>query len=240
MRRTPRFTLTLVLLATLALPAAAAASPPTGGAEAPDGGDNRSKVAVASEGGFTLAVREDALLGRRATFRGDVGEREAGRTVTVERYDDATATWAPAATATVAPDGTFVARWKTDRIGQLRMRATLGGGSARAAAASPELAVKVYRPGMSSWYGPGFYGRRTACGQKMTRTLQGVAHKKLPCGTRVALLYRGRTVTVPVVDRGPFHKGRRWDLTAATARTLGFTGTDRVGALRVAPGQPAR
>ena len=77
--------------------------------------------------------------------------------------------------------------------------------------------MTVYRPAVASWYGPGFYGRRTACRLKLTRSLLGVAHKKLPCGTEVALLYRGESITVPVVDRGPFIRGRSWDLTA-TAR----------------------
>ena len=93
--------------------------------------------------------------------------------------------------------------------------------------------MTVYRPAVASWYGPGFYGRTTACGQRMTRSLLGVAHKKLPCGTEVALTYRGRSITVPVVDRGPFRPGRRWDLTSATAEALGFTFTDRIGAVRV-------
>jgi rare lipoprotein A len=67
----------------------------------------------------------------------------------------------------------------------------------------------------------------------MSRTLLGVAHKTLPCGTQVAVLYKGRRITVPVVDRGPFSSRRRWDLTAATAKALDFTFTDRIGALRI-------
>jgi rare lipoprotein A len=67
----------------------------------------------------------------------------------------------------------------------------------------------------------------------MTRTLLGVAHKRLPCGTQVAVLYRGRRITVPVVDRGPFRHGTTWDLTAATAEALRFEHTDRVGAVRI-------
>lgn len=82
----------------------------------------------------------------------------------------------------------------------------------------------------ATWYGPGLYGNRTACGQRLTRTLQGVAHKRLRCGTRVALRYRGRTVVVPVVDRGPFARGVEYDLTYATAKRLGMTQTSRVRA----------
>jgi rare lipoprotein A len=66
-----------------------------------------------------------------------------------------------------------------------------------------------------SWYGPGFYGQHTACGQILTETLRGVANRTLPCGTLVTFRNpnNGKTITVPVVDRGPYVSGRQWDLT---------------------------
>ncbi|MGZ8515306.1 MAG: septal ring lytic transglycosylase RlpA family protein, partial [Candidatus Limnocylindrales bacterium] len=62
------------------------------------------------------------------------------------------------------------------------------------------------RDGNVSWYGPEFYGKRTACGYAMTQQLLGVAHRSLPCGTLITFRNpaNGRTVTVPVVDRGPY------------------------------------
>jgi hypothetical protein len=65
-----------------------------------------------------------------------------------------------------------------------------------------------------SWYGPGFYGSGTACGQEYTRTIMGVAHRTLPCGTLVTFRNpaNGRQVTVPVIDRGPYVRGRQWDM----------------------------
>lgn len=74
----------------------------------------------------------------------------------------------------------------------------------------------------ASWYGPGLYGNRTACGQTLTRGIKGVAHKYLPCGTKVRFLYRGRKTTVRVIDRGPFIAGRTFDLTYATRQALRF------------------
>lgn len=73
-----------------------------------------------------------------------------------------------------------------------------------------------------SWYGPGFYGNRTACGHAMTRGLIGVAHRSLPCGTRITFRNpdNGRIVTAPVVDRGPYVAGRSWDLTGGLCRKL--------------------
>lgn len=63
-----------------------------------------------------------------------------------------------------------------------------------------------------SWYGPGFYGKRTACGLAYTKTIRGVAHRTLPCGTLVTFRWAGKEATVPVIDRGPYVKGRSWDL----------------------------
>jgi rare lipoprotein A (peptidoglycan hydrolase) len=140
------------------------------------------------------------------------------------------------ATATVAANGAYLARWKTDRVGIQRLRAVVANaGQASAAGASPEIAVTVYRGALATWYGPGFYGRKTACGLTMSHALMGVAHKRLACGTPVAVSYKGRRVTVPVVDRGPFTRDVSYDLTYATAQALGFTVTDRVGALPVGP-----
>jgi rare lipoprotein A len=78
---------------------------------------------------------------------------------------------------------------------------------------------------MASWFGPGFYGHRTACGQTMTPVIVGVANRTLPCGTLVKIVYAGHTLTVPVLDRGPYAKGVDWDLTTAAAQALGLQET---------------
>src|SRR6185503_12034672 len=174
------------------------------------------------------------MLRKLARFRGTVSTAAAGRTVTIERFDAPTQAWTAVASTTVNADGSYLARWRTKAAGLFRVRAVLQSGSAASAAsASPELAISVHRPAIATWYGPGFYGRKTACGIKMSRTLLGVAHKKLPCGTQVAVLYKGRRITVPVVDRGPFRHGTSYDLTVATAQALRFEHTDRLGAIRM-------
>ena len=74
----------------------------------------------------------------------------------------------------------------------------------------------------TSFYGPGFYGNRTACGLAYTKTIIGVAHRSLPCGTRVQFRNpaNGRVVTAPVIDRGPYVAGRIWDLSGGLCRAL--------------------
>ena len=215
----------LLVACALAAPvAASAADPPpsTGGTQAP--------AATPA-----LIATPHVLAGKVANFRGTFSARDAGRVVTIERFDPETASWTPVAATTVAADGSYLARWRADVTGQHRTHARLDDQGAALLAATPEYeaSMTVYRPAKASWYGPGFYGRRTACGVRMTRKLLGVAHRKLPCGTEVALTYGGRSITVPVVDRGPYGRGLRWDLTAATAKALDFTFTDRIGAVRI-------
>ena len=89
----------------------------------------------------------------------------------------------------------------------------------------PDGSVPVARPIVSnawhldsniSWYGPGFYGNKGACGLVpggIQKDTVGVAHRTLPCGTKVTFRYNGRTVTTMVIDRGPYVAGRIWDMT---------------------------
>jgi rare lipoprotein A len=220
-----RLSLTRIVLFVAALtavaPATAVAQAPSGGVEAP---------VAAPPSPLALSGGGNALVGRKVRFRGSVEERLAGRTVVVEYLDPATAVWTRQARTTVRDDGTFVARWRARETGQFQLRAVVRGG-ASSAAVSPELPLTVYRGAVATWYGPGFYGNTTACGIELTPDLVGVAHGSLPCGTNVAVRYRSRTLVLPVVDRGPFGSEARWDLTEAAAQQLGFTHTDRIGAV---------
>ncbi len=117
-------------------------------------------------------------------------------------------------------------------------------GTGGVAASSSPTATKatVHKSGIATWFGPGFYGSQTACGQTMTTTVVGVANRTLPCGTLVRITYRGHQLTVPVIDRGPYsHIGADWDLTAGAAHTLGIEDTVRIGTRIVgsAPNTPA-
>jgi rare lipoprotein A len=84
--------------------------------------------------------------------------------------------------------------------------------------------VNAFRFAHASWYGPGLYGNHLGCGGRLTYSRLGVAHKTLPCGTKVTLRHGRRAIRVRVIDRGPYVAGREYDLTQATARRLGFHG----------------
>ena len=89
--------------------------------------------------------------------------------------------------------------------------------------------LNVFRAVNASWYGG---GGGLACGGELTSSTMGVANRTLPCGTLVDIRYGGRSVTVPVVDRGPFVAGREFDLTEATKQALGFDGVGVVWSTR--------
>lgn len=84
------------------------------------------------------------------------------------------------------------------------------------------------RSAAATWYGPGLYGNRTACGQVLLPWTMGVAHRTLPCGTPVKLAYRGHWIVTRVIDRGPYSYGHAWDLTNGVRRALGFEGSGRI------------
>jgi rare lipoprotein A (peptidoglycan hydrolase) len=86
-----------------------------------------------------------------------------------------------------------------------------------------EEAAALNGVSFATWYGPGLFGRHTACGQLLTKQTVGVANRILPCGTLVEVSYKGRHETIPVIDRGPYGTGANWDLTQGAARLLHIT-----------------
>lgn len=129
-------------------------------------------------------------------------------------------------------NGTFAVRWVPGRTGTYAVRAYVVHDRRVAASRSAKRRLASYRPAGASYYGPGIFGNGVACGGTLMPGTMGVAHKTLPCGTMVKLRYHGRTVTVPVIDRGPYVAGRDYDLTWAVKERLGFPGVGTVLATR--------
>ena len=110
-------------------------------------------------------------------------------------------------------------------------QAEMGGASTVAstdAQTGQGLAFTAFRSAGATWYGPGFYGQQTACGQTLRPGTLGVAHRSLPCGTPVKFVYEGRQIVTRVIDRGPYAKGFSWDLTNGAREALGFEGSGQV------------
>jgi rare lipoprotein A len=115
--------------------------------------------------------------------------------------------------------GRFVLRKRVTGPLSARVRVRLSTGQTR-----PLGRLNVYRTALASWYGPGLFGNHLGCGGRLRAGSLGVANKTLPCGTKVTLRHNGRVIRVPVIDRGPYAGAREYDLTAATANKLGFSG----------------
>lgn len=79
--------------------------------------------------------------------------------------------------------------------------------------------------GQASWYGPGFFGGRTANGEVFRPGTLTAAHRSLAFGTRVRVtnLHNGLSTVVRINDRGPFVGGRIIDLAHGAAEVLGLT-----------------
>lgn len=91
--------------------------------------------------------------------------------------------------------------------------------------------------GGASWYGPGFNGKMAASGERFNQNAMTAAHKTLPFGTVVKVVDQrtGKSVTVKINDRGPYHGSRIIDLSKAAATKLGImqAGTGKVCITRI-------
>ena len=130
--------------------------------------------------------------------------------------------WRTVDRARTGARGRFATSFRPHSLGGVKVRVLGPNGAVR------QLRATVYRKAGASWYGPGFYGHRTACGGTLSAGSLGVANKTLPCGTRVRLRYRGHNVTARVIDRGPYVGGRDYDLTPATKNRLHFGSTGTI------------
>jgi hypothetical protein len=173
---------------------------------------------------ITLHVSTHQAVGnRRVVLRGRVRPRGSHRVKQVVRGPRGMALG-----ETSSRRGAFALGWRPKRLGTYRVRAYGLHDRRVRGSASPTRRVVDYRHANASYYGPGLYGNGMACGGTLLPRTLGVAHKTLPCGTMVTLRYHGHTVTVPVVDRGPYVAGRDFDLTTATRDRLHFPGVGTV------------
>ena len=97
-------------------------------------------------------------------------------------------------------------------------------------ALAPIVAPKpaVFEHGIASTYGvgDGFEGNLTACGQVFRTQVVQVAHKTLPCGTKIRIedVETGKSVDAEVTDRGPYIRGRIVDLSWGAFKQLDPSG----------------
>jgi rare lipoprotein A len=223
-------------LPALGLAASRGGNPSGGGGMGPsDQTQTQSGRAMVSDSanGITIVTHASGFLNRQMTFTGRASRSNAGRTVEIQRYGHATKDqWVNTASATIGAKGRFTAHWQASGPGGYAVRAVLSGRGGHAASAWPMVKVIVYKMAIATVYG-GPWGSTTACGEKLHRSTIGVANRTLPCGTKVSIYFKGRTMVVPVIDRGPYANHADWDLTTATARAMHMNGTENIGAAAI-------
>ena len=172
-------------------------------------------------------LRLNVLDGRQASVAGTLSPGLSGRSIDLQAMGPHG--WRDVAHTHAGASGRFRLRYTPHATGSRRVRLRFGGDSYDLPAHRVLGRLNVYRLAGASWYGG---GGSLACGGSLTSSTLGVANKTLPCGTLVTLRYDGRSVRVPVVDRGPFVAGREFDLTEATKHALGFGDTGDVWTTR--------
>jgi hypothetical protein len=186
-------------------------------AVAPGGRTSKPKNVLVRSRMSVAGVRRYAKVGSRVMIRGSVSPAGGRRVKVVVRGAGTTVLH----TRTRAHGG-FKVSWKPNSSGSFRIRVFAAANGRAISDGSRQIRVSGLRPTHASYFGPGLFGGPMACGGTLQPGTRGVAHKTLPCGTKVTLRYRGRTVTTRVVDRGPYVSGREFDLTLATRDDLGF------------------
>lgn len=86
--------------------------------------------------------------------------------------------------------------------------------------------------GVAHWYGPGFHGKKAACGKRFDKDGITAAHADLPFGTkvRVTSIKTGKSTVVEITDRCAHMKHRVIDLSEGAAKAIGIypSGSSRV------------
>lgn len=170
--------------------------------------------------------RMNVRAGRTVLVRGTLRPVRAGRTVTLERRTRGG--WKTIDKARTSKAGRYKLRYRTQRVDTTRVRVRFAGDRSTRPTRRTLGRMNAYRPASASWYGPGLYGNKLGCGGRLSRGTVGVAHKSMPCGTRLTLRKGSRIVRAKVIDRGPYVAGREFDLTQATKQRLGFGSTGTV------------
>jgi len=180
---------------------------------APIVGYARSELRVSS-------TNLNVLDGHAASVAGALRPDLPGRMVTLQAFGRNG--WGTIARALTGTRGRFRLRYVVRHTGSQRVRLRFAGDTFHLGSSRRLGRLNVYRAVEASWYGG---GGGLACGGSLTTATMGVANRTLPCGTLVTLRYNGRTVRVPVIDRGPYVGSREFDLTEATKLALGFGDT---------------
>jgi rare lipoprotein A len=186
-----------------------------------DGGATSNPVPVDVAAGVHVRRHPiNVLAGQAVLVRGRLVPGARGRRVSLQALQGGS--WHTLTTTRTHSAGRFALRYVAGSVGEQQIRVRFAGDPLNDRSTAGAGQMTVYRLAEASWYND---GGNTACG---FHAGLGVANRTLPCGTKVAFRYGGRSVTATVDDRGPYVGGRDWDLNQTTAGALGFGGVGQV------------
>lgn len=209
------------VLAAIAVPTAAAASIVAAGfAVTPSAEDEQTQF---TQNAAPAADEPDTSAAEKAAKDAEKQQKNSTRSLTVKEEEPAEDTQSGSAGSSGNSGST-----------SKKSSSKSGSGSASSDSGKPKNTKASGKAGScpASTYGQGdgFHGRQTANGERFNRNAMTAAHKSLPFNSRVKVTNtsNGKSVTVRINDRGPYHGNRCLDLSTAAMNQIGGDGVATV------------
>lgn len=215
------------VLAAIAVPTAAAASIVAAGfAVTPSAEDEQTQF---TQNAAPAADAPDTSAAEKAAKDAEKQQKDSTRSLSVKEEE-------PAEDAQSGSAGSSNSAGSSGKSGSTSKKSgnKAGSGAAASDSGKPKNTKASGKAGScpASTYGQGdgFHGRKTANGERFNRNAMTAAHKTLPFNSRVKVTNtsNGKSVTVRINDRGPYHGNRCLDLSTAAMNQIGGDGVATV------------
>ncbi|WP_338076214.1 septal ring lytic transglycosylase RlpA family protein [Brevibacterium ravenspurgense] len=215
------------VLAAIAVPTAAAASIVAAGfAVTPSAEDEQTQF---TQNAAPAADAPDTSAAEKAAKDAEKQQKDSARSLSVKEEEPAEDTQSGNAGSSNSAGSSGKSGSTSKKSGN-----KAGSGAAASDSGKPKNTKASGKAGScpASTYGQGdgFHGRKTANGERFNRNAMTAAHKTLPFNSRVKVTNtsNGKSVTVRINDRGPYHGNRCLDLSTAAMNQIGGDGVATV------------
>ena len=215
------------VLAAIAVPTAAAASIVAAGfAVTPSAEEEQTQF---TQNAAPAADEPDTSAAEKAAKDAEKQQKDSARSLTVKEEEPAEDTQSGSAGSSNSAGSSGKSGSTSKKSGN-----KAGSGAAASDSGKPKNTKASGKAGScpASTYGQGdgFHGRQTANGERFNRNAMTAAHKTLPFNSRVKVTNtsNGKSVTVRINDRGPYHGNRCLDLSTAAMNQIGGDGVATV------------
>lgn len=215
------------VLAAIAVPTAAAASIVAAGfAVTPSAEDEQTQF---TQNAAPAADAPDTSAAEKAAKDAEKQQKDSARSLSVKEEEPAEDTQSGSAGSSNSAGSSGKSGSTSKKSGN-----KAGSGAAASDSGKPKNTKASGKAGScpASTYGQGdgFHGRKTANGERFNRNAMTAAHKTLPFNSRVKVTNtsNGKSVTVRINDRGPYHGNRCLDLSTAAMNQIGGDGVATV------------